>query len=130
MLEGAFTILATDVRQPDIVVGARHDSPLVVGLGDGENFLGSDVAAFVAYTKRAMEIDQDQAVMVSADKVVVSDFMGNIVEHRRPTPWIGMPRLPTKAAGTPSWTRRSTSSTGGRAAHPAGTPRQGWQHQP
>ena len=81
MLEGAFTILATDVRQPDIVVGARHDSPLVVGLGEGENFLGSDVAAFVAYTKRAMEIDQDQAVMVSADKVVVSDFMGNIVEH-------------------------------------------------
>ena len=81
MLEGAFTILATDVRQPDIVVGARHDSPLVVGLGDGENFLGSDVAAFVAYTKRAMEIDQDQAVMVSADKVVVSDFMGNIVDH-------------------------------------------------
>lgn len=79
MLEGAFTILATDVRQPDIVVGARHDSPLVVGLGEGENFLGSDVAAFVAYTKRAMEIDQDQAVMVSADKVVVSDFMGNIV---------------------------------------------------
>lgn len=58
MLEGAFTILATDVRQPDIVVGARHDSPLVVGLGEGENFLGSDVAAFVAYTKRAMEIDQ------------------------------------------------------------------------
>ena len=79
MLEGAFTILATDVRQPDIVVGARHDSPLVVGLGEGENFLGSDVAAFVAYTKRAMEVDQDQAVCVSADKVVVSDFMGNIV---------------------------------------------------
>ena len=79
MLEGAFTILATDCRQPDIVVGARHDSPLVVGLGDGENFLGSDVAAFVAYTKRAMEVDQDQAVCVSADKVIVSDFMGNIV---------------------------------------------------
>ena len=79
MLEGAFTILATDCRPPGIVVGARHDSPLVVGLGEGENFLGSDVAAFVAYTKRAMEIDQDQAVMVSADKVVVSDFMGNIV---------------------------------------------------
>lgn len=80
MLDGAFTILATDCRQPDIVVGARHDSPLVVGLGDGENFLGSDVAAFVAYTKRAMEIDQDQAVMVSADRVVVTDFDGNVVE--------------------------------------------------
>ena len=81
MLEGAFTILATDCRQPDIVVGARHDSPLVVGLGEGENFLGSDVAAFVAYTKRAMEVDQDQAVCVSADKVIVADFNGNVVEN-------------------------------------------------
>ena len=81
MLEGAFTILATDCRQPDIVVGARHDSPLVVGLGDGENFLGSDVAAFVAYTKRAMEVDQDQAVCVSADKVIVTDFDGNVIEN-------------------------------------------------
>lgn len=81
MLEGTFTILATDCRQPDIVVGARHDSPLVVGLGEGENFLGSDVSAFVAYTKRAMEIDQDQAVMVSADSVVVTDFDGNVIEN-------------------------------------------------
>lgn len=79
MLDGAFTILATDCRQPDIIVGARHDSPLVVGLGDGENFLGSDVAAFVAYTKRALEVDQDQAVCVSADQVTVTDFHGNIV---------------------------------------------------
>ena len=81
MLQGAFTILATDCRQPDIVVGARHDSPLVVGLGEGENFLGSDVAAFVAYTKRAMEIDQDQAVCVSANEVTVTDFDGNVVAN-------------------------------------------------
>lgn len=79
MLSGAFTILAVDIRQPDIVVGARHDSPLVVGLGDGENFLGSDVAAFVAYTKEAMELDQDQAVCISGDKVTVTDFDGNPV---------------------------------------------------
>ncbi|WP_172144370.1 glutamine--fructose-6-phosphate transaminase (isomerizing) [Bifidobacterium panos] len=81
MLQGAFTILATDCRQPGIVVGARHDSPLVVGLGEGENFLGSDVAAFVAYTKRAMEIDQDQAVCVSANEVTVTDFDGNVVAN-------------------------------------------------
>ncbi len=79
MLEGAFTILAVDCRQPGVVVGARHDSPLVVGLGEGENFLGSDVAAFVAYTKTAMEIDQDQAVMITADGVTVTDFDGNLV---------------------------------------------------
>lgn len=80
MLEGAFTILAIDCRQPGVVVGARHDSPLVVGLGEGENYLGSDVAAFVAYTRTAMEIDQDQAVMISADGVTVTDFDGNVVE--------------------------------------------------
>lgn len=79
MLEGAFTILAVDCRQPGIVVGARHDSPLVVGLGEGENFLGSDVAAFVAYTKTAMEIGQDQAVMIDAHSVAVTDFDGNDV---------------------------------------------------
>lgn len=84
MLTGAFTILATDCRQPDIIVGARHDSPLVVGLGDGENFLGSDVAAFVAYTKRALEIGQDQVVCVSATNVEVTDFDGNVI-HDCPT---------------------------------------------
>ncbi|MBB2955036.1 glucosamine--fructose-6-phosphate aminotransferase (isomerizing) [Bifidobacterium commune] len=81
MLTGAFTILAVDARQPDIVVGVRHDSPLVVGLGDGENFLGSDVAAFVAYTKEAMEVDQDKAVCISGDSVTVTDFDGNLVNN-------------------------------------------------
>ena len=79
MLSGAFTLLAVDSRQPQIVVGARHDSPLVVGLGDGENFLGSDVAAFVAYTRRAMELGQDQAVCISGGGVEVTDFNGNEV---------------------------------------------------
>ncbi|WP_101452370.1 glutamine--fructose-6-phosphate transaminase (isomerizing) [Bifidobacterium thermophilum] len=83
MLTGAFTILAVDCRQTDIVVGARHDSPLVVGLGKGENFLGSDVAAFVAYTKQAMEIGQDQAVCISGDQVIVTDFNGNPVKDSK-----------------------------------------------
>ncbi len=82
IVTGAFTLLAIDCRQPDIVVGARHDSPLVVGLGDGENFLGSDVAAFVAYTKNALELGQDQAVMISGSSVEVTDFFGNSVEAK------------------------------------------------
>ena len=83
-LTGAFTILAVDCRQPDVVVGARHDSPLVVGLGEGENFLGSDVAAFVAYTKEAMELGQDEAVRITADSVTVTDFEGNeVTEPKR-----------------------------------------------
>lgn len=77
MVTGTFTLLAVDSRQPDLVVGARHDSPLVVGLGEGENFLGSDVAAFVAYTKHALELGQDEAVAITADSVIVTDFDGN-----------------------------------------------------
>ena len=64
MLKGAFTLLAVDVRQPGIVAAVRHDSPLVVGLGDGEYFLGSDVAAFVAYTDRVLEVGQDRKSVV------------------------------------------------------------------
>src|SRR5690606_24283209 len=55
-LHGAFTLLVMHVDEPGVVVGARRNSPLVIGLGDGENFLGSDVAAFVEHTHRAMEI--------------------------------------------------------------------------
>lgn len=82
-LEGAFTLLAVHADEPDVVVGARRNSPLVVGLGEGENFLGSDVAAFVAYTKQAMEIGQDQLVTIRPGSVEVVDFAGNPVESRR-----------------------------------------------
>ncbi|UYN83331.1 MAG: glutamine--fructose-6-phosphate transaminase (isomerizing) [Microcella sp.] len=78
-LEGAFTLLAVHADQPNVVVGARRNSPLVIGLGDGENFLGSDVAAFVEYTHRAMEIGQDQLVTIRPDSVEVVDFEGNPV---------------------------------------------------
>jgi glucosamine--fructose-6-phosphate aminotransferase (isomerizing) len=81
-LHGAFTLLAVHQDTPGVVVGARRNSPLVIGLGDGENFLGSDVAAFVEHTRRAMEIGQDQIVVITADQVVVTDFDGNPVESR------------------------------------------------
>jgi len=77
--EGAFTVLAVHQDEPGLVVGARRNSPLVIGLGDGENFLGSDVAAFVEHTRRAMVIGQDQVVAITADAVKVTDFDGNPV---------------------------------------------------
>jgi glutamine---fructose-6-phosphate transaminase (isomerizing) len=79
-LEGAFTLLVMHQDQPGVVVGARRNSPLVIGLGDGENFLGSDVAAFVEHTRRAMEIGQDQIVTIRPDAVEVTDFAGNRVD--------------------------------------------------
>ncbi|KQT99976.1 glutamine--fructose-6-phosphate transaminase (isomerizing) [Sanguibacter sp. Leaf3] len=82
-LEGTFTLLAVHADRPDTVVGARHDSPLVVGLGDGENFLGSDVAAFIAFTREALELGQDQIATITPDAVSVIDFEGTVVEPRR-----------------------------------------------
>jgi glucosamine--fructose-6-phosphate aminotransferase (isomerizing) len=79
-LHGAFTLLVLHQDQPGVVVGARRNSPLVIGLGDGENFLGSDVAAFVEHTRRAVAIGQDQIVTITADAVTVTDFDGVPVE--------------------------------------------------
>ncbi|KQR27509.1 glutamine--fructose-6-phosphate transaminase (isomerizing) [Curtobacterium sp. Leaf154] len=75
-LEGAFTLLVVHADQPGLVVGARRNSPLVVGLGDGENFMGSDVAAFVAYTQRALSIGQDEIATIRPDGVDVIHFDG------------------------------------------------------
>ena len=79
-LEGAFTLLAVHEDAPGVVVGARRNSPLVVGLGEGENFLGSDVAAFVAYTRKALALGQDQIVTLRPDSVEVTTFGGEPVE--------------------------------------------------
>ncbi|MGX1934421.1 glutamine--fructose-6-phosphate transaminase (isomerizing) [Microbacterium resistens] len=79
-LEGAFTLLAVHQDEPDLVVGARRNSPLVIGLGEGENFLGSDVAAFVEHTRRALAIGQDQIVAITPGQVTVTDFDGTVVE--------------------------------------------------
>ncbi|PZF69194.1 glutamine--fructose-6-phosphate transaminase (isomerizing) [Curtobacterium sp. MCPF17_047] len=75
-LDGAFTLLVVHADQPGVVVGARRNSPLVVGLGDGENFMGSDVAAFVAYTQRALAIGQDEIATIRPDGVDVIHFDG------------------------------------------------------
>ncbi len=75
-LSGAFTLVAVDADVPDVVVGARRNSPLVVGRGEGENFLASDVSAFVAHTRNAVELGQDQVVELRRESVVVTDFHG------------------------------------------------------
>ncbi|GEP47168.1 glutamine--fructose-6-phosphate aminotransferase [isomerizing] [Microbacterium saccharophilum] len=79
-LEGAFTLLAMHRDEPGLVVGARRNSPLVIGLGEGENFLGSDVAAFVEHTRNALAIGQDEIVAITPAGVEVTDFDGNTVE--------------------------------------------------
>ena len=79
-LEGAFTLVAVSTDDPDLVVAARRNSPLVIGRGEGENFLASDVAAFIAHTREAVELGQDQVVELRAGSVVVTDYDGNPVD--------------------------------------------------
>jgi glucosamine--fructose-6-phosphate aminotransferase (isomerizing) len=78
-LEGAFTLLGIHEDQKDLILAARRNSPLVIGLGEAENFLGSDVAAFVANTKRAVSVGQDEIVELRQDSVRVTNFQGEAV---------------------------------------------------
>ncbi|MGA5540982.1 glutamine--fructose-6-phosphate transaminase (isomerizing) [Mycobacterium sp. NPDC051198] len=75
-LEGHFTLVFANADDPGTIVAARRSTPLVVGIGDGEMFVGSDVAAFIEHTRHAVELGQDQAVVLTADGYRITDFFG------------------------------------------------------
>ncbi len=79
-LHGAFTLVLLDAEQPDTVVAARRNSPLVLGVGEGETFLGSDVAAFIEFTRDAVELGQDQVVEIRRDGYEITHFDGTPAE--------------------------------------------------
>ncbi|MCD2192505.1 glutamine--fructose-6-phosphate transaminase (isomerizing) [Actinomycetospora endophytica] len=81
-LEGAFTLVFTHADRPDEIVAARRSSPLVVGIGDGETFVASDVAAFIDHTRDAVELGQDQIVTLTREGAVVTDFHGDLAPTR------------------------------------------------
>lgn len=76
-LEGHFTLVFANADEPGTIVAARRSTPLVVGIGEGEMFVGSDVAAFIEHTRQAVELGQDQAVVITADGYRITDFHGN-----------------------------------------------------
>ena len=81
-LRGSFTLLAVHADRPELIVGVRRNSPLVVGLGNGENFMASDVAAFIEYTKRAVELGQDEVVTITPTEVSITDLAGKAISPR------------------------------------------------
>jgi glucosamine--fructose-6-phosphate aminotransferase (isomerizing) len=81
-LRGSFTLLAIHADAPQTIVGVRRNSPLVAGLGNGENFLASDVAAFIDYTKRAVELGQDEVVTINPEGITICDLEGKAVALR------------------------------------------------
>jgi glucosamine--fructose-6-phosphate aminotransferase (isomerizing) len=82
LLRGSFTLLAVHADDPERIVGVRRNSPLVAGIGDGENFLASDVAAFIDYTKRAIELGQDEIITITPETIEIIDLEGKSVAPR------------------------------------------------
>ncbi len=82
LLRGSFTLLAVHADDPERIVGVRRNSPLVAGIGDGENFLASDVAAFIDYTKRAIELGQDEIITITPSSIEIIDLAGKAVAPR------------------------------------------------
>ncbi|WP_329071141.1 glutamine--fructose-6-phosphate transaminase (isomerizing) [Amycolatopsis sp. NBC_01480] len=81
-LEGAFTLVVTHADHSDTIVAARRSSPLVVGVGEGETFVASDVAAFIEHTREAVELGQDQLVVITRDGYEVTDFHGDAAQAK------------------------------------------------
>jgi len=81
-LEGAFTLVVGHAEVPGTLVAARRNSPLVVGVGDGEMFLASDVAAFIAHTRQAVELGQDQLVEITPAGYRIAGFSGGEADFR------------------------------------------------
>ena len=81
-LRGSFTLLAIHADAPEVIVGVRRNSPLVVGLGINENFMASDVAAFIDYTKRAIELGQDEVVTMTPDSVLITNLDGDLIQPK------------------------------------------------
>ncbi len=83
LLRGSFTLLAIHADAPEVIVGVRRNSPLVVGIGKGENFLASDVAAFIEYTKQAIELGQDEVVTITPQQIEITDLAGKIITPKK-----------------------------------------------
>jgi glucosamine--fructose-6-phosphate aminotransferase (isomerizing) len=78
--EGALALVVMRSSDSELLVGARRGSPLVVGRGEGENFLGSDIPAFLEHTRQMIVIDDDRVVAIRPQSVTITDLDGNLVE--------------------------------------------------
>jgi glutamine---fructose-6-phosphate transaminase (isomerizing) len=86
--DGALALVVMRRSEPDLLVGARRGSPLVVGRGDGENFLASDIPAFLEHTREMVVVDDDRIVELTPEGVTITDLEGNsIVPDERTVDW-------------------------------------------
>ena len=87
-LKGSFAIAVLSSKEPDRLIAIRKESPLIVGLGDGEHFLASDAPALLPYTKKVIFMNDEEMAIIKKDGLVIKDFDGNVLK-RNPVelPW-------------------------------------------
>jgi glucosamine--fructose-6-phosphate aminotransferase (isomerizing) len=81
-VEGTYGIAAVCSNEPDVIVAARNGSPLVVGIGDGENFVASDVAPIISHTKQVSYLDDGEMVVLSKDAIAVKTIHNQPVQKQ------------------------------------------------
>ena len=81
-LKGSFAIGVISQSEPKKIVGARFQSPLIVGIGENENFLASDVPAILDYTKKVIFLEENEIVVLEKDKVKIMDFSGKEIKRQ------------------------------------------------
>ena len=128
-LQGAFAVGIISADHPDQMVAARRFSPLVVGIGEGENWIASDMGAVRQWTDQVYIIDDDEMAVITRDGIELTDFEGNPVE-RAPYTIPGPPKPRRRAAISTSCTWRSTSSRGPCARSARSSHRCGEVHHP
>ncbi len=82
LLHGSYAIAVLHKDEPQKLIGARCDSPLIVGVGKGENFLASDVPAVMEHTKEVMYLDNHEIAVLTKDRVLVKDMTGRTVSRK------------------------------------------------
>ena len=80
VIHGAYAIAAVCVDEPGKVVATRKDSPLIVGIGDGEFFVASDSPAILKYTNNIIYPERDEIVILTMDGVNITDIEGNVLD--------------------------------------------------
>ncbi len=79
-VEGTYGIAVIYEKEPDKIIAARKGSPLVVGIGDGENFVASDVSAILAYTKQIVYLEDGEVVEISKTHFTTKSILDNEIE--------------------------------------------------
>ncbi|MBR6298753.1 MAG: glutamine--fructose-6-phosphate transaminase (isomerizing), partial [Candidatus Gastranaerophilales bacterium] len=81
-IQGAFAFCAIHKNEPDKIVVAKRNAPLVIGLGENENFIASDIPAIIEYTKKAIYLNDYQVGVVEKNSIEIYDDDGNLIQNK------------------------------------------------